>query len=144
MSVKTLSEIYDYALTFYNKPYIWGGEGPEGYDCSGFVQKLLEKAGLDPEGDQTADTLYKYFLKNGSLNYFGLGSLAFYGSSERIIHVGFCIDTRTMISASGGGRSCTTVQIARAQGASIKFEPIRFRKDFIACIMPPYYLPQGL
>lgn len=141
MSAKSLTEIYDYALTFYNKPYIWGGEGPEGYDCSGFVQALLQKAGIDPKGDQSAHDLYDYFVKNGALNYFGLGSLAFYGSRERIIHVGFCIDQRIMISASGGGRNVTTSQIARAQGASIKFEPIRFRKDFVACIMPPYYLP---
>jgi len=143
MIVRSMTELYDYAITFYNKPYIWGGEGPDGYDCSGFVQKLLQAASIDPTGDQSADCLYHFFLKNGLLNYFGLGSLAFYGSRERIIHVGFCIDSKVMISASGGGRNVTTSQIARSQGASIKFEPIKYRKDFIACIMPPYYLPQG-
>lgn len=141
--MKSLTQLYDYALTFYNKPYLWGGEGPDGYDCSGFVQKLLSQVGLDPKGDQNADTLYRHFLKSGMPNYFGLGSLAFYGSSERIIHVGFCIDSRVMISASGGGRNVTNIQIARAQGAAIKFEPIRYRKDFVACIMPAYILPIG-
>ena len=53
----------NYAKLFIGKPYLWGGEGPEGYDCSGFIQEVLSCIGLDPKGDQTAQGLYNYFSR---------------------------------------------------------------------------------
>ncbi|MEU9119121.1 C40 family peptidase [Streptomyces sp. NPDC048506] len=36
----------DYALAQLGKPYIWGGNGPVGYDCSGLVQQAYQRAGI--------------------------------------------------------------------------------------------------
>ena len=33
--------IVDYALKFVGRPYVWGGVGPGGYDCSGLVSYCL-------------------------------------------------------------------------------------------------------
>jgi cell wall-associated NlpC family hydrolase len=35
-----------YALAQLGKPYIWGGIGPDGYDCSGLVQQAYDVAGI--------------------------------------------------------------------------------------------------
>jgi cell wall-associated NlpC family hydrolase len=36
-----------YALAQLGKPYIWGGTGPAGYDCSGLVMMAYRAAGID-------------------------------------------------------------------------------------------------
>jgi cell wall-associated NlpC family hydrolase len=36
-----------YALAQLGKPYIWGGTGPQGYDCSGLVMMAYRAAGID-------------------------------------------------------------------------------------------------
>jgi cell wall-associated NlpC family hydrolase len=36
-----------YALDQLGKPYIWGGTGPTGYDCSGLVMMAYQAAGID-------------------------------------------------------------------------------------------------
>ncbi|MFI6981914.1 NlpC/P60 family protein [Embleya sp. NPDC050154] len=36
-----------YAKAQLGKPYVWGGEGPRGYDCSGLVMQAWRKAGVN-------------------------------------------------------------------------------------------------
>lgn len=40
-------EVVDWALDQKGKPYIWGGTGPVGYDCSGLTQGAYASIGLD-------------------------------------------------------------------------------------------------
>jgi len=35
-----------FALAQLGKPYVWGGEGPDGYDCSGLMQTAWARAGV--------------------------------------------------------------------------------------------------
>ncbi len=41
------AKMVEYAKTFIGMPYAWGGSSPEGFDCSGFVDYIFEKTGLD-------------------------------------------------------------------------------------------------
>ncbi|MBQ0830112.1 C40 family peptidase [Streptomyces tagetis] len=42
----SLEPALTYALAQLGKPYIWGGNGPTGYDCSGLVQQAYRRAGI--------------------------------------------------------------------------------------------------
>ena len=125
----------EYSKTFIGKPYLWGGEGPEGYDCSGFIQEVLKCVGLDPRGDQTAQGLYKYFSKNGLGTGIKEGSLLFWGKSkDKITHVSMAINYFHHIEAGGGGSIIKNLEIARTSGAMIRVRPINSRKDLRAAI----------
>jgi len=111
----------------------------EGLDCSGYVQIVLASVGVDPRGDQTCQTLYRYFMRQGCKISREAGALAFYGKSQTsIVHVGFCIDQVRMISAAGGDRNTTRLQHAIDNNAYVKVLPIDYRLDLVACIMPNY------
>ena len=53
----------EYALALIGKPYIWGGSGADGFDCSGFVIECLQAFGILPNGDWTSQTLLDRFEK---------------------------------------------------------------------------------
>ncbi|MCD0447918.1 bifunctional lytic transglycosylase/C40 family peptidase [Actinocorallia sp. API 0066] len=41
-----VKRIIDFALAQRGKPYIWGGTGPDGFDCSGLLQTAYKQVGL--------------------------------------------------------------------------------------------------
>lgn len=123
------------------KPYIWGAEGPDAYDCSGLAQSLLERLKLDPPGDQTAEGLYRHFSRDGRAKVVtaaecALGDLVFFGSEESIGHVALGWGGGEMFEAGGGGRTTTTVARARKQKAEVRIRPIARRDDLAAVLRP--------
>ena len=132
--------LMEYAMRHVGLPYRWGGDDPiEGYDCSGLVQELLASVGVDPRGDQTAMGLYQYFRMNGVPTKPKAGALAFYGTKQRITHVGFCIGKRRMIEAGGGGSRTHDRRDVARQNAYVRIRPITNRKDLVAILMPKYF-----
>lgn len=128
--------LYDYAMQFVGKPYMWGGDDPlAGFDCSGLAIELLQAAGvLPPKYDTTAQGL---FLRcrgtDGIVTTADFGYLAFYGANEeKITHVAFCMDNYFMLEAGGGGSETLTIEDAIKQNAYIRLRPIRSRKDLVA------------
>jgi cell wall-associated NlpC family hydrolase len=132
--------LYDYALSFLGQPYRWGGDDPiDGYDCSGLVQEILASVGADPAGDQTAQTLFEYFRRQGRISGPALGALAFYGQNRNAItHVAFCLDRYRVIEAGGGGSKTTTREEAAKQNAFVRVRTFTHRKDLVAIWMPEY------
>lgn len=129
-----------FCRTFLGKPYVWGADGPDTYDCSGLVQALLARIGLDPAGDQTANALYRWFSQTAKgrriVGAPTLGCLVFYGTPRRVGHIGLCLDATTMIEAGGGGPETTSVEIARQQNAMVRESRIDRRRDLVAVIKP--------
>ncbi|SFF90793.1 C40 family peptidase [Pontibacter chinhatensis] len=40
---ETAPRLIDYALTLMGTPYVWAGETPEGFDCSGFITHVYDE-----------------------------------------------------------------------------------------------------
>jgi len=127
-------------LQFLNIPYKWGGNDPiHGLDCSGFLQWGLAMVGLDPKGDQSAQTLHDYFkdkdakLEDGMRGHL---NLLFFGTDEfNITHCAFGLGFGSMIEAGGGNSRTLTVDDAIQQGAFIRIRPVSARKDLVASII---------
>ena len=90
--------IVDFALQFYGSPYVWAGNTPAGFDCSGFTQYVvLNATGLDighgTEGQLAYGTPVAYnALLPGDLVYFagtygpGISHVGIYIGDGQIIH----------------------------------------------------------
>jgi len=135
---------YGFALIAGGRPYRWSGDDPlKGFDCSGFATEMLKAAGIYPRTapKMSAQQLYAYLLKFGTINQTGRGAFAFFGKSlNEIDHVGWCLDTYAMLHFGSGDSTTTTPERAAEQNAFGRMDPIRYRKDFL-CVVRPEYKP---
>jgi cell wall-associated NlpC family hydrolase len=91
-----------YALAQLGTPYLWGGDGPGGFDCSGLVQAAYAAAGI-----QLPRTAQEQFdagppvpagqqLEPGDLVFFGAGA-------SDVTHVGIIVSSTEMVDAPHTG-----------------------------------------
>lgn len=69
------SKLLKYAMEEYGKPYVYGAEGPDKFDCSGFTSYVYKKAGIDiprtsAEQAKVGDYVDKDDLQSGDLVFF--------------------------------------------------------------------------
>jgi cell wall-associated NlpC family hydrolase len=96
-TIRTTQEQRDAAVAYAKKqvlarkPYIWGAEGPNSFDCSGLVFAAYKAAGLTwPNWDRLNSALYAGYTKHVTLNELVPGDLLFYsykGTISSIHHI---------------------------------------------------------
>ena len=108
--------------------YIWGGDDPLGFDCSGLVIEGLKAAGeVANDDDFTADGLWNKY-KHLQVDKARRGSLAFWFDKRgHAVHVAVCLSEFSYIGAEGGGRHVNTMEDAMKANAFIKRRPLRSR-----------------
>lgn len=98
------------ALAQIGKPYLWGGNGPDEFDCSGLMNYVYRAVGITMP--RTADAIYRAVAHVG-LDQLRPGDMVFFGSPSLVHHVGLYIGNGRMIHAPRGG---TTVSVGTVAG----------------------------
>lgn len=117
-----------YAESFLGAPYEWGGDNPQGFDCSGFVGEVLRSVGLLANNeDLTAGGMFEKFRVNQT-DEPGPGCLVFYGKDlKNISHVAIMADNRHVYEAGGGNSTTKTVEDADKRNAFVRARPFSYR-----------------
>lgn len=126
----TRNDIKKAAEKLVGKPYVWGGESMSegGFDCSGFVFKVLNDAGKKVPRT-TAQGYHNYFSEYPILNNLQVqcGDLLFFGKNEKsITHVAIAKDMNTMWESIG-----TSKNTRKNPGKGVVVSPINRRSDLI-------------
>lgn len=117
------------ALAYLGTPYVWGGDDPSGFDCSGFVIECLKSAGILKEAeDYSADGLMHRY-EASVIDRPCEGALLFsLDITGRAYHVVICLDENFQIGASGGDRETTNPGEAWQANAYVKIRPLILQK----------------
>ena len=102
------------------KPYIWGSEGPNSFDCSGLVYAAYKSAGLGwPNWDRLNSALYSGYTKHVTLNELVPGDLLFYsykGTISTIHHITIYAGNGMMWEANSKGKGLLYSNIYSVKG----------------------------
>lgn len=113
--------IIDIAMQYLGYPYVWGGAGPYGFDCSGFVQYVCAQAGYYIARTASDQLYYGSYVTWSELEP---GDLVFftgtYYSGGPASHVGIYIGNDQFIHAANS-RSGVTISYLSDSYYSNKF-----------------------
>lgn len=109
-------EIAAFAKKYLGCKYVYGGSGPNTFDCSGFTMYVFKNFGISLSHSATAQSkngtyVAKTDLKPGDLVFFkdyetmnGIGHVGIYIGNGDFIHAssgtGYCVKTSTLLSGS--------------------------------------------
>jgi cell wall-associated NlpC family hydrolase len=102
------------------KPYIWGTQGPNSFDCSGLVYAAYRSAGLNwPNWDRLNSALYSGYTKHVGLTELQPGDLLFYsykGTISTIHHITIYAGGGMMWEANSKGKGLLYSNIYSVKG----------------------------
>jgi cell wall-associated NlpC family hydrolase len=111
----------DYAYAQLGTPYLWGGDGPGGFDCSGLIQAAYAAAGI--RLPRTAQAQFDVGPPVAGGEPLQPGDLVFFGTdTAHVDHVGIIITAIEMIDAPH-------------TGAAVRIEPYRW-SDYLGATRP--------
>lgn len=100
-----------FACAQLGRPYVWGGNGDPGFDCSGLTHAAYAAAGI--EIPRTAQWQYDASPLLPPGTRLQSGDLVFFGTPGRIHHVGISLGSTLMVNAPTFGQP---VQVADLRG----------------------------
>ncbi len=98
------SKVISYAKKLLGKPYVWGAQGPNGFDCSGFTYYVFKNsAGITLPRTSSAQSKYGKSVSKSNLK---AGDLIFFDTvgpnNGAVTHVGLYIGGGQFIHAASG------------------------------------------
>jgi gamma-D-glutamyl-L-lysine dipeptidyl-peptidase len=89
------------AIKFHGLPYLWGGNSGKGFDCSGFTQTVFKENGyLLPRDANMQVKIGEEVSIEDNFAHLEPGDLIYFGSNNRITHVGISLGGPKFIHAS--------------------------------------------
>lgn len=104
-----IDTVMNYAKSFIGAPYVFGGQSPKGFDCSGYIQYVFNKFGVDLP--RTADEQFDGGRRISSQEA-KPGDIVAFKSGGEISHTGIYLGGGKFISAT----SSSGVMIASVYG----------------------------
>jgi N-acetylmuramoyl-L-alanine amidase len=103
VEVSKAQQIADYAQKFIGVRYVYGGESPNGFDCSGLAQYVFGNFGISLNRTASTQTSHGSVVERANLQ---VGDLVFFdtdGGHNSITHVGIYIGNDNFVHAESGG-----------------------------------------
>lgn len=124
--VSKRQQFLDWCYAQKGKPYIWGADGPDGYDCSGLIAAgVLFLGGPDWRKTHTSDRMFRELRPIEGRNA-QAGDLVFYGPPLKVTHVMVLWGDGRVFGAAGGNSRTTSP----TKGAEVQFRrSINYRPD---------------
>jgi len=95
------NQVVNYAYKFLGKPYVYGANGPNAFDCSGLTQYVYNKFGVDISRTTYTQVEEGTKVKKNDLR---AGDLVFFNTEGSISHVGIYIGDGEFIHAPRTGK----------------------------------------
>jgi LysM repeat protein len=106
-SSASVDKLINEAKKMIGVPYKWGGTSPSGFDCSGFIFYVYDKAGYDI----SRTSAQGYFDRSYYVDKPQVGDLVFFKNTYKqgISHVGIYVGNNQFINASSSGVEITSL-----------------------------------
>lgn len=105
-NVAKYNKVVEIAKSFIGVPYVFGGNSPSGFDCSGFISYVYNEAGIQ----NTRRSALNYFLQDTTAVKTPVpGDLVFFKNTyiETVSHIGIYLGNGEMIHAGSKGIEVT-------------------------------------
>lgn len=109
-NTSTAQAVVNLAYAKIGSPYVWGAEGPNSFDCSGFTSYVMRNAaGVSIPRTSSAQSGYGQTVSRDNLQP---GDLVFFNTSgSGVSHVGIYVGGGNMVHSPSSGKSVSVASI---------------------------------
>ena len=119
------NEIVEYAKGYLGCSYVYGGSGPNTFDCSGFTMYVYGKFGYNLSHSATAQSNLGTYVSKENLQAGDLVFFSDYQTLEGIEHCGIYIGDGNFIHASSGSGYCVKISTLTSGSYNTRFVTAR-------------------